>query len=163
MLRGRQSNISAQAPFFMLRLVWLLTILTVLSACATQSDEIYQGYLGPQRGDAEIATLRLGDADWARVDLIGPEHDDLYLNRNQYGAVNLLPGRYQIEWGHTFGFSVMVEPAMLLSFERRETVALSAGHTYTLHADRTYGHGYRVFFWITDDTTGATIAGSTKP
>jgi len=40
---------------------------------------------------------------------------------------------------------------------------LKAGHTYELHADRTTGHGYRKYFWITDAASGEVVAGEKMP
>ena len=42
-------------------------------------------------------------------------------------------------------------------------VSFEAGHTYKLCADRTTGHGYRVYHWIEDRTAGRIVYGEKKP
>ena len=52
-----------------------------------------------------------------------------------------------------WGFSFLVDPRMYAEFENSARIDLEPGHIYTLHAKRTYGHGYRVFMWIRDEAT----------
>ena len=44
-----------------------------------------------------------------------------------------------------------------------ETVELEAGHSYTINADRTTGHGYGMYLWVSDDNSGIIVAGTKKP
>ena len=83
--------------------------------------------------------------------------------KSRNAAAELLPGRYNIEWGRVFGSSVLVNPAGFAEYERSETLSLVAGHVYTLRADRTTGHGYRIYFWIEDETTNTVVAGTKMP
>jgi hypothetical protein len=57
----------------------------------------------------------------------------------------------------------MVEPSGYAAFDIAAEVSLEAGHTYKFFADRTTGHGYRVYGWIEDRTTGRIVYGEKKP
>lgn len=140
------------------RVVIALLVLVLLSgdALARKRREPYVGYPGPVRADEELATLRLEEADWVTF-------GDERVHRALHREIKLLPGSYPLRWGCTFGVSFLVNPQMKDRREYGTTVTLEANHTYTLHVDRTYGRGYRVFFWIEDRATGEIIAGVKKP
>jgi hypothetical protein len=57
----------------------------------------------------------------------------------------------------------MIEPGGFATGCNEALVTLAAGHIYTLKADRTTGPGYRMFFWIQDETSGESISGKPKP
>jgi hypothetical protein len=57
----------------------------------------------------------------------------------------------------------MVEPSGYAAFGMVSDVSLEAGHVYKFCADRTTGHGYRVYAWIEDRTTGRIVYGEKKP
>ncbi len=96
------------------------------------------------------------DAYYAKI-------DGFKVERADYQQVLLLPGKHEIRWGKWFAISVMVDPSMLREGEGEVVADLLAGHTYELHADRTTGHGYKMFFWIEDAESGEVIAGTRKP
>lgn len=131
-------------------------ILALLGGCSDSATQIYKLYPGPQRSAQELAIVRL-------VEVQGARFDGLAASRGDWGEVHLLPGEHQVEWGEEFGVSVMIEPSGFASGSSSEKVDLEAGHSYTLKADRTTGHGYRMYFWIEDDTTGRVLAGTRKP
>ena len=85
------------------------------------------------------------------------------VNSGEYRQAVLLPGEHEIHWGQWFAVSVMVDPDMFSEGGLTAVVNLEAGHTYELHADRTHGHGYRKYFWMTDAATGDVVAGEKKP
>jgi len=132
----------------------LILLVGFLSACGTPR-EVYRGYSGTDLPDASLATVELGDATRAKI-------DDLHILGEKYSAVKLLPGTRRIEYSVTFGVSFLVDPRMSVSRTVGGTVALEAGRTYRLRADRTYGPGYKVYFWIEDDT-GNVVFGIKKP
>jgi N-acetylneuraminic acid mutarotase len=132
-----------------------LLLVIFLSACASLPNEVYRGYSGPDLPDASLATVELGSSDWANI-------DSLRVERQQYGSVKLLPGIHRIEWAQTFGVSVLVDARMIVQYQESWTVNLEAGHAYRLKADRTYGKGYTVRFWIEDARTGAVISETTE-
>ncbi len=113
-------------------------------------------YGGPARPEAELATLHLNRARAAMI-------DERRVARADYSRVQLLPGSHAIQWLCEYGVSVMIEPSGFATRTASATVELQAGHGYSLHCDRTTGHGYRTFQWILDDTTGLVVAGDKKP
>ncbi len=97
----------------------------------------------------------MGDAYWATF-------DELRIEGAKYSAVKLLPGTYRIEYGKTWGVSFLVDPRMQVSRSFGATLALDAGRTYKLRADRTYGRGFAMYFWI-EDEKGNIVTGIKKP
>ena len=128
----------------------------LLVACAALPETPYKLYPGPVQPDSDIAIVRLGDAGAAKF-------DGRIAARGDWSEVLLLPGEHLIEWQTEFGVSVLVEPSGFATGGNEAKVMLVAGHVYTLRADRTTGPGYRMFFWIRDDTTQQVIAGTPKP
>lgn len=129
-----------------------------LAACAGTPQETfaYKLYPGPARPAAELAIVRLGDAQEALF-------DGRPVGQGDWSEAHLLPGRHRIEWQSEFGASVMVEPSGSVTGGEAVEVDLVAGRTYVLRADRTTGYGYRLYFWIEDAATGAVVAGEPKP
>ena len=127
-----------------------------LTARDASRQEIYKLYPGGTRPSSELAILLMGDVPSATI-------DGLEVRQTDYQIIHLLPGDHAVSWRKTFGFSVMVEPAMTKSAEQSVSVNLQAGHTYKLFADRTYGAQYQLYFWIQDAATGAIVGGRKKP
>lgn len=117
---------------------------------------VYKLYPGQERPASELATVELSSAYYARI-------DGLLVYRGDYNKAHVLPGEHEITWGQWFAVSVMVEADMFSEGSLTAAVNLKAGHTYELHADRTTGHGYRKYFWISDTATGKVVAGEKKP
>lgn len=144
------------------RLIRLLTtglaVVALVAGCATSSSEShsYKLYPGPERPAAELASLDISNVHAVNV-------DGLQVRSQDYGTVLLLPGRHTLDIEKGYAFSVMVEPSMQGSFEHKLDVDLTAGGTYKVKSDRTYGQGYRVFFWIEDAASGDVVAGVKKP
>lgn len=128
-----------------------------LGGCATQNAAVYKLYPGPTLPDAEISTLRFGDGVHAL------RLDGLSVHSGDYGAIQVLPGQHHLAYGATFAVSVMVNPNMVDSTDTSHTVDLVAGHHYAIQADRTTGHGYRMYLWIEDLQSGEVIAGEKMP
>ena len=57
----------------------------------------------------------------------------------------------------------MVNPAGWDKSNRNVTVNLAPGHVYKLKSERTTGHGYQMYLWVEDLTTGTVVAGVPKP
>jgi hypothetical protein len=150
------------SPLIALRLkVWLLSVLGLalaltMSGCAAPT-RMYKLYPGPELPSEKLAILNLSD----RVDQI--RVDDITIRRGNYSSVALLPGTHKIEWEAEFLVSVMVNPSGWDKEEAAHIQDLLAGHSYTIHADRTTGPGYDIYLWLTDDATGHVIAGRPKP
>ncbi len=134
-----------------------LLILGLLSGCATPDKELiaHKGYAGSEIPDESIAIVKLEDAGWAQF-------GDLRVERPKYNSIKLQPGTYHVAYEVTFGVSYLVDTRMIVSYTAYLPANLQAGRIYKLRGDRTYGYGYRVFFWIEDDS-GEVIAGTKKP
>ncbi|MGE5855539.1 MAG: hypothetical protein ACM34C_03160 [Syntrophaceae bacterium] len=135
-----------------------LLLLSILSGCAAGSPKgVYRAYYGIEPPESELATLDLGAAYELIID------DRYYVSGRKYGAVRLPAGPHRVWWATSFGVSVMVEPSGQAAFGIVSDVSLEAGHSYRLCADRTTGHGYRVYHWIEDRTAGRVVWGEKKP
>ena len=129
---------------------------TVTAISNNASPQVYKLYPGSELAESEIVQLNLEDAYYAYI-------DGFKVERADYQQVLVLPGTHEIQWGKWFAISVMVDPAMFREGQGTAVADLHAGHIYELHADRTTGHGYRMFFWIEDAESGELIAGTRKP
>ena len=137
---------------------FLLLLLPIFSGCAAHNPkEVYRAYYGVEPSESELATLDPGAAYELIID------DRYYVSRGKYGTVKLPAGTHRIWWATSFGVSVMVEPSGHASFGMVSEVSFEVGHTYKLCADRTTGHGYRVYHWIEDRTAGRVVFGEKKP
>jgi hypothetical protein len=136
----------------------LLFLIWTVSGCGAGSPKgVYRAHYGVEPPESELATLDMG----AAYELIIDER--YYVSGRKYGAVRLPAGPHRVWWATSFGVSVMVEPSGHAAFGIVSDVSLEAGHTYRLCADRTTGHGYRVYHWILDMTTGRIVWGEKKP
>lgn len=128
----------------------------VFSILDDDGHHVYKLYPGEQLPDSKVVKIKLSEAYFAQI-------DGLLVNRADYEQVHVLPGEHEIRWGRWFAVSVMVDPDMFDEGGHTALVELKAGHTYELHADRTTGHGYEKYFWMTDAATGEVVAGDKKP
>jgi len=137
----------------------LLVILSILLGCATdRPKDVYRGYpLGLEQPESMLAELDMGAAYEAIID------DMHYVTQAKYGSVRLPAGVHRIKWSVIFGVSVMVDARGYAAYGTISNINLEAGHRYKLLADRTFGSGYQVFFWIEDLTAGKIVYGNKKP
>lgn len=146
-----------QGPFAQ-ALAGALLLLLVLAGCAADGQKgVYRAHYGVEPPASELSTLELGAAYELIID------DKYYVSGRKYGVVRLPAGPHRIQWNTWFGVSVMVEPSGQAAFGIVSDVSLEAGHSYRLCADRTTGHGYRVYHWIEDRTAGRVVWGEKKP
>ncbi len=134
-----------------------IILLIFLGCAANHPKEVYRGYYGSEPPASSLAELDLGAAYEAIID------DMFYVSQTKHGSVTLLAGVHRIKWAVVFGVSVMVDARGYAAYETVSNIKLEAGHRYKLLADRTTGHGYKVFFWIEDITTGEIVSGEKKP
>jgi len=154
-----------------LKSVFIVGLLSSLSGCLLipedrlhralnekeqSGHQIYKLYPGSARPLSDLAVVAIGDVPSANI-------DGLNVSATDYQEIHLLPGQHMLAWRKGFGFSVMVEPAMMKVAEMAIAVELQAGHVYRLFADRTYGTGYKFYFWIEDTADGKVIGGAKKP
>jgi hypothetical protein len=135
----------------------VIFFLILLGCAADHPKEVYRAYSGIEPPENELATLDLGAGYEVIID------DMYYMSRKKYDSVKLIAGVHRIQWTTAFGVSVMVEPSGHVAFKMISNINLEAGHTYKLSADRTTGHGYKVYCWIEDTTTGKIVWGEKKP
>jgi len=135
-----------------------LLLLSILSGCAAGNPKgVYRAHYGAEPPESELSTLDVGAAYELIID------DRYYVSGRKYGTVKMPAGDHRIHWNTWFGVSMMVEPSGHASFGIVSDVSLEAGHAYRLCADRTTGHGYRVYHWIEDMTAARIVYGEKKP
>jgi hypothetical protein len=135
-----------------------LGLAALLMACASGPREThaYKLYPGPARPATELAIVQMGDAGAATF-------DGRVASAGDWTEVHLLPGEHSVRWQTEFLVSVMVEPGGFATGGNEALVTLAAGRVYSLRADRTTGPGYRMYFWIRDETTREIVAGEPLP
>ena len=136
---------------------FLTLLVVIMFGCASVPMGSYRAYTGEDLPDSSLALLDIGRAGSVQIDGM------YYIEGSEYSMVKLLPGSHRIEWTTLFGISVMVDPRGIVAFDLKETITLQAGHIYKLRADRTTGHGYRVYMWIEDMSNGSVVAGNKMP
>jgi hypothetical protein len=123
-----------------------IILVSVLSACASYSNETFRGYAGEIRPKEELAIIRMdGNVEWLKVDGYKIDH-------KEYGEIILLPGTYEIEWVTHFSVSVLVKSSMRDDRIWSGSMNLQPEHTYTIYAKRSLGVGYTVRSWIEDSS-----------
>ena len=145
-----------------MKLFFIPFFLIFISSCASapkHSVEIYQAYVGSALSAETVSSIHMvvrsdlrDYVDWVAIDSARIDHEE-------YGAISIRPGDYLVEWGRKFSLSPMLKASGSESRQWRADLKLEAGHAYTIHAKRTVGHGYKIYSWITDDTTGRLIWG----
>jgi hypothetical protein len=136
---------------------YMMIFVFVVTSCGLTNHHVYKLYPGTVQPDSEVTTLEFGSG------VFEVTIDGMKVNRSDYRVIKLQPGEHTLQWGAVFIVSVMIDADGVDQAETTGTVLLKAGHTYTLHRDRTTGHGYEMYLWITDDTTGEIVAGEKKP
>jgi len=139
-----------------LRLAFTFISFGFLVSCATSSDQVYKLYPGKIRPDSEVATLKFGPRVHEFI------IDGMKVRRSDYGEIKINEGRHEISWGAEFMVSVMVNASGWDETSATKMVEFVAGHSYTVNADRTTGHGYQMYLWIEDAETGEVVAGINK-
>jgi hypothetical protein len=153
--RGRQPNVRNG---YCAALGCMLTLFLIFSGCSANTPKkTYRAYYGIEPPESELVTLDLGAALEAIID------DRYYVSMEKYGTVKLPAGTHRIKWVTEFGFSVMVEPSGYAAFQFISDFFLEGGHMYKFFADRTHGHGYKVYSWLKDMTTGKIVDGEKDP
>ena len=145
------------------RLSLSVVIALGLAACATsRTPAVFNAFDGPERPDSEIGLVRQVSARLTMIDEkpvpAHPDADHFY-----YRDFRLLPGQHTLTARRTWGASILVAPSGYIEESRYLLLNAEAGHTYELHADRTTGIGYKVYFWIEDTTLRKVVSGTPRP
>lgn len=120
----------------------------LLSACSERGENIYRTWVGPDKSNMAIVTLRLGD------DIRDVTIRERVLPRSEYGTVLLVPGQYTLYEHDGASIGISIRP-MLVNVERaRSNGELILGHTYVLRAGKSKETGDRAL-WIEDARSGA--------
>ena len=139
-------------------LVTLCATALVLAACAGRTPEAYKRQMRHADPDAPFAIVRTVSAAFHRLDGRRLEHPD---PNKYYDEAHLPPGSHDVSLTAWFSVSMYLVPKGYIEpVSSTFTVDLKADHVYELHADRTTGPGFRVYFWIEDATTGDVVAGT---
>lgn len=137
----------------------VLILVIVCAGCAGRTPDVYYGYLGEARTDAEVAIVRGVTAALHEIDGKQLKHSD---PDKYYREARIPPGPHTVTLHRWFGVSVLVVPKGYVEAVSTFSINLEPGHVYELHGDRTTGPGFRVYLWIVDATTGKVVAGQ-KP
>lgn len=119
----------------------------LLSACAERGDGVYRTWVGPDRSNMAIVTLRLGDDVG---DVIIRERT---LPRSEYGTIILVPGNYVLYERDNASIGITIRPALVNTEQAKANSELILGHTYTLRAGKAKDSGARAL-WVEDARSG---------
>ena len=126
-------------------------LVSFFSGCGGKQHgtEVYKIYSEPNQNTEEVASILMmvtantrdyvtDYVDWVIIDNTRVDH-------KKYRKISIVAGSYTVEWGRKFNISPMIKASGTEKRVWSANVTLEAGHTYTIHADRTVGHGYKSF------------------
>lgn len=122
-------------------LIALLGLL--LSACSERGEDIYRTWVGPDRSNMAIVTLRLAE------DVRDVTIRESVLPRSEYGTILLVPGQYTLYEHDGANIGVNIRPMLVNVEKARANGELILGHTYVLRAGKSKETGERAL-WIED-------------
>lgn len=119
----------------------------LLFGCAERGENVYKSWVGPDRPNMAIVTLRLGD------DIRDITVRERVLPRSEYGTLLLVPGQYTLYEDDGANIGITIRPVMMNTEKARASGELILGHTYILHAGKSKDGGERAL-WIEDARSG---------
>ena len=119
----------------------------LLSGCTERGENVYKSWIGPDRSNMAIVTLRLGD------DVRDVTVRERVLPRSEYGTLLLVPGQYTLYEDDGASIGITIRPVLLNTEQARARGELILGHTYTLRAGKSKDSGERAL-WIEDARSG---------
>ena len=119
----------------------------LLAACAERGENVYRTWVGPDRSNMAIVTLRLGE------DVKDVTVRERVLPRSEYGTVLLAPGKYTLYEEDGASVGINIRPAIVSLERARANGELILGHTYVLRAGKSTQTGNRAL-WIEDARSG---------
>ncbi len=150
-------------PF--IKILIIIVFAFIIAGCASgykPSTEVYVAHCNPELTSEETATIlmlykydTIDYVDWVTI-------GDELIEHKKYGTIIIKPGSYRLGWGRKFVISPMIKASGSEKRTWSADVTLDAGHVYVIHAKRTIGHGYRIYSWITDETSWGKIIWGTK-
>jgi hypothetical protein len=119
----------------------------LLSACSERGENVYRTWIGPDRSNMAIVTLRLGE------DVRDVTIRERVLPRSEYGTVLLAPGKYTLYEEDGASVGINIRPAIVSLERARANGELILGHTYVLRGGKSKQSGKRAL-WIEDARSG---------
>ena len=119
----------------------------LLSGCAEKGENVYRTWVGPDRPNMAIVTLRLGE----KVKDVTIR--DRVLARSEYGTILLVPGQYTLFERDGANIAITIRPVLVNTEQARAKGELILGHSYTLRAGKSKESGERAL-WIEDARSG---------
>jgi len=119
----------------------------LLSACSEQGENVYRTWVGPDRSNMAIVTLRLGE------DVRDVTIRERVLPRSEYGTILLVPGQYTLYEHDGASIGMNIRPMLVDVETARANGELILGHAYVLRAGKSKQTGERAL-WIEDARSG---------
>ena len=119
----------------------------LLSACSERGETVYRTWVGPDRSNMAIVTLRLGE------DVRDVTIRERVLPRSEFGTILLVPGQYTLYEDDGASIGINIRPMLVDVEKARANGELILGHTYVLRAGKTKETGDRAL-WIEDARSG---------
>lgn len=134
-----------------------LAVFILLAGCATSTPDTYVEAGALETSESDIAIVRARTAAFHSLDGQRIKHPS---PDKHYDEAKLTPAVHTLTLSRWFGVSVLLVPKGYIdAVSRPLTVELMPGRIYELHADRTTGPGFRIYFWIEDAETKELVAG----
>ena len=119
----------------------------LLSGCAEKGENVYRTWVGPDRPNMAIVTLRLGE----KVKDVTIR--DRVLARSEFGTILLVPGQYTLFERDGANIAITIRPVLVNTEQARAKGELILGHSYKLRAGKSKESGERAL-WIEDARSG---------
>lgn len=119
----------------------------LLAGCSGRGENVYRTWVGPDRPNMAIVTLRLGE------DVRDVTVRERVLPRSEYGTILLVPGQYTLYEDDGASIGITIRPVMVNTEQARAKGELILGHTYDLRVGKHRESGDRAL-WIEDARSG---------
>ncbi len=119
----------------------------LLSACSERGETVYRTWVGPDRSNMAIVTLRLGE------DVRDVTIRERVLPRSEFGTILLVPGQYTLYEDDGASIGINIRPMLVDVEKARSNGELILGHTYVLRGGKSKETGDRAL-WIEDARSG---------
>jgi hypothetical protein len=119
----------------------------LLSACSERGENVYRTWVGPDRSNMAIVTLRLGE------DVRDVTIRERVLPRSEYGTILLVPGQYTLYEHDGASIGISIRAKLVDVGTARANGELILGHAYVLRAGKSKETGERAL-WIEDARSG---------
>jgi hypothetical protein len=125
----------------------LFVLVTLIAACSKEGEQVYRTWVGPERSNMVIVTLRLGGGV-GDVTL-----RERVLPRSRYGTIEFAPGKYTLHEQGEASVAFTIRPILVDAAKARAAGELVLGNSYVLRAGKFDRTGERAL-WIEDARSG---------